>query len=345
MIRLTQGNILKSDVEAIVNTVNCVGVMGRGIALQFKKIFPDNFKAYEAACKRGEVKPGSMFVYDSGRLINPRYIINFPTKRHWKGRSHIEDIESGLTALFHEIEDRDIRSVAIPPLGCGLGGLKWKNVFPLIEKVVSKLSANVNVVVYEPSGTPSSLTIAKVNKVPCMTIGRASLIALMRRYLRPVIDPAITLLELQKLMYFMQEAGELLKLNYEKAPYGPYAKTLSHVLNLIEGHFISGYLDGGDTPEKHLELNPKIIPLAETFLEQFPETLVRFERVTNLIQGFETSFGMELLSTVHWVITREEATSIDLTIQKVHEWSPRKKMFSKAHITIASNTLIQQKWV
>lgn len=139
MIEFTSGDILKDDVDAIVNTVNCVGIMGRGIALQFKNAWPENFKAYEAACKREEVQPGRMFVYEVGQLTTPRYIINFPTKRHWRGKSRIEDIESGLKALVGEIRQRGIRSIAIPPLGSGLGGLDWNDVRPRIEAAMREV--------------------------------------------------------------------------------------------------------------------------------------------------------------------------------------------------------------
>jgi O-acetyl-ADP-ribose deacetylase (regulator of RNase III) len=151
MIRFTQGDILKADTEALVNTVNCVGVMGRGIALQFKNTFPENFKAYEVACLKKEVQPGRMFVFDTGELTSPRYIINFPTKRHWRGKSRIEDIETGLEALVKEIRARNIRSIAIPPLGSGLGGLNWADVRPLIERALTALP-EVDTVVFEPGG-------------------------------------------------------------------------------------------------------------------------------------------------------------------------------------------------
>src|SRR5271163_799270 len=125
MIRFATGDILKADAEALVNTVNCVGIMGRGIALQFKNAFPANFKAYAAACKREEVQPGQMFVYATGTMTNPKWIINFPTKRHWRGKSRIEDIEAGLQALVADLKRLKIKSVAVPPLGCGNGGLDW----------------------------------------------------------------------------------------------------------------------------------------------------------------------------------------------------------------------------
>ena len=149
MIEFRSGDILKDESEALVNTVNCVGVMGRGIALQFKDAYPDNFKVYAAACKLGEVQPGRMLVFETGKLAPTRFIINFPTKRHWRGRSRIEDIEKGLKALVEEIRTRGIRSIAIPPLGSGLGGLDWAAVKPRIEEAVKTLP-DVRVVIYEP---------------------------------------------------------------------------------------------------------------------------------------------------------------------------------------------------
>ena len=149
MIEYRSGDILMSEAEALVNAVNCVGVMGRGLALQFKRTFPENFKAYVAACKRELVQPGRMFVFETEQLIPPRYIINFPTKRHWRNKSRIEDIEAGLAALVSEIHTRRIRSIALPPLGCGLGGLNWADVRPRIEAAMQALD-DVQVFVYEP---------------------------------------------------------------------------------------------------------------------------------------------------------------------------------------------------
>src|ERR1700693_2272492 len=149
MIEYSTGDILQADAEALVNTVNCVGIMGRGIALQFKNAFPENFKAYVAACKREDVQPGRMFVYETGQLTNPKYIINFPTKRHWRGKSRMEDIDAGLEALAHEIRKRRIRSISLPPLGSGLGGLDWREVRPRIEAALCSLD-DVHVIVFEP---------------------------------------------------------------------------------------------------------------------------------------------------------------------------------------------------
>ena len=178
--------------------------MGRGVALQFKESFPANFKAYETACRREEVQPGRMFVFETGTLTNPKFIINFPTKRHWRGKSRMEDIDSGLRALADEIRMRGINSIAIPPLGSGLGGLDWSEVRPRIESTLRGFN-DLRVLIFEPNGTPSNF---KARDVPNMTAGRAALVALMHRYLGGLMDPFVSLLEVHKLMYFMQEAGE-----------------------------------------------------------------------------------------------------------------------------------------
>ena len=344
MIEYKTGDILAEDAEALINTVNCVGIMGRGIALQFKKAFPDNFKAYEAACKREEVQPGRMFVFETNQLTNPRYIINFPTKRHWRGKSRIEDIDAGLKALVEEIKNRGIRSLAIPPLGSGLGGLDWAQVRLRLEKALCDLD-DLEVIVFEPKGAPDARAMVKSREVPNMTPGRATLVGLMRRYLCGLLDPFVTLLEVHKLMYFMQEAGEPLKLRYRQGPYGPYADNLRHVLRTIEGHLISGYADGGDAPDRQLELVPGAVKDADTFLETSAETRSRFDKVVELVEGFETPFGLELLSTVHWVAKKEQTRSIDELVKKIYAWNDRKRRFSPRQIRLAWDVLSQKDWL
>ena len=150
MIEFKTGDLLTEDAEALVNAVNCVGVMGKGIALQFKQAWPANFQAYAAACKKEVVQPGRMFIVETGQQSNPRFIINFPTKRHWRERSRLEDIEAGLASLVKEIRRREIRSLAVPPLGAGLGGLDWREVRVRIDRALGKLK-DVRVVVCEPT--------------------------------------------------------------------------------------------------------------------------------------------------------------------------------------------------
>lgn len=340
MIDYTQGDILAAEAEALVNTVNCVGVMGRGIALHFKNAYPENFKAYAAACKRNEVQPGRMLVFETG-LLAPRWIINFPTKRHWRGKSRIEDIAAGMDALVSEIRGRGIRSIAIPPLGSGLGGLNWCDIRPIIEQGLASVP-QVRAIVFEPGGA-SPEPIAP--RTPKMTPGRATLVGLVRRYLAGMMETSISLLEIHKLMYFLQEAGEPLRLRYVQAQYGPYAENLRHVLQAINGHLISGYSAAGDTPDQRISLVPGAIERAEGFLAAHASTERRFERVGALVDGFETPFGLELLATAHWVATKPRESDPRVIVDRFYAWSPRKAQFTTDQVALALDRLGDTGWL
>jgi O-acetyl-ADP-ribose deacetylase (regulator of RNase III) len=344
MIELKMGDILAEDAEALVNTVNCVGIMGRGVALQFKQAFPENFKAYERACRQGQVEPGRMFVFDTGQLTHPRYIINFPTKRHWRGRSRIEDIQTGLDALVAEVRRRGIRSIALPPLGAGLGGLPWADVRSRIERAFLALP-DVHAVVFEPTPTSETAPVPKARKIPAMTPGRAVLVGLMDRYLAGLLDPFVTLLEVHKLMYFAQEAGQPMRLRYVAGPYGPYAENLRHVLHAIEGYYVSGFGAGGDAPDKVLQLVPGAVADARASVAAHPDSQARFEKVAQLAEGFESPFGLELLATVHWIATREHPTSEDDLIARTYAWAERKRQFSEHQIRLARRVLVERGWL
>ena len=344
MITSKTGDLLAEPAEALVNTVNCVGIMGRGVALQFRNAFPANYTAYKAACDREEVQPGRMFVYELGQLTRPRWIINVPTTRHWRGKSRIEDIESGLTALVTEIRARGIRSIALPPLGAGLGGLDWRKVKPLIVAALAPIDA-LEVTLFEPAGPPADGRGMVPQEVPTMTPGRAALVGLMDRYLGGLMDPFVSLLEVHKLMYFMQQAGQPLRLDYVKAAYGPFAENLGHVLARVEGHMVAGYRDGGDAPDKELTLVPGAVAEARIALAAAPETQARFDRVAALVAGFETPFGLELLSTVHWVAKEAGSTEPAAVIAGVYAWGERKRRFSERQIGLALDTLMAQGWL
>lgn len=343
-IEPSEGDLLRADADALVNTVNCVGFMGRGIAAQFKRAFPANFKAYAKACAVGEVVPGRMFITETGTLTGPRFIVNFPTKRHWRAKSRIEDIRDGLEALVIEVRERGIRSIAMPPLGCGLGGLDWADVRPLVERSFESLP-DVRVLLFEPRGAPPADRIAKRKEPPNMTKGRAVLIALIQRYLAGVMDPWVSLLELHKLMYFAQESGEPLRLRFKAAHYGPYAENLRHVLNEIEGHFLSGYADGGDAPDKPLELLPGVVERAREALAKQPDTHERFERVAAIVDGFETPSGLELLASVHWLATREDLSDTAKVTERLHDWTAKKRRFSEHQVGVALKRLRDEGWL
>ncbi len=343
MIEFQTGDILRADADALVNTVNCVGIMGRGVALQFKKAFPENFSAYKLACDRGDVQPGRMFVHETGFVDSPKFIINFPTKRHWKGKSRMEDIDAGLRALIEVVKQRGIRSIALPPLGSGLGGLHWPDVKSRIERAARELP-DVRFTVFEPRSDSAHVGPTTAAKAPSMTPGRAALVGLVRQYLDGLMDPSITLLEVHKLMYFLQEAGQSLRLRYEKAHYGPYAENLRHVLLAIDGYFVSGYGDGGETPGKELSLVPGAVSESDSFLAAHPDVRERFGRVARLVSGFETPFGLELLATVHWVVKHEGVAAADVE-HAVYAWNERKSQFTPRQLRVAYGVLHSQGWL
>jgi O-acetyl-ADP-ribose deacetylase (regulator of RNase III) len=287
-----------------------------------------------------------MHIYENGGLVGePHWIINFPTKGHWRAKSRIEDIEKGLEDLVNLVNTLKIQSIAIPPLGCGNGGLLWSDVRPRIETAFSKLDANV--LVYSPEGAPEVKAMINRTRKPNMTLGRAALIYLMDHYLKGFLDPFISLLEVHKLMYFLQESGEHLRLKYVKGHYGPYAENLGNVLTDLEHHYISGYGDGGDQPEKPLGLIAGAFEEASAFLSGKEPIRDRIHEVTSLIEGYEDSYGMELLSSVHWVMRdfKEARMNRSLAINRVHDWSSRKKKFFKAeHLEKAWDRLCETGW-
>ncbi len=344
MIYLTKGDILKQDADALVNTVNCVGVMGRGVALQFRRAFEDNYEAYRKACRGNEVHLGRMFVFERSSLDSPRWIINFPTKLHWKGRSQLRDINSGLADLVRVVREKQIRSIAIPALGCGLGGLDWKVVRPLIEESLASVP-EVEVYLFEPGVVPDAKEMVNRTSQPRLTAAKGALLGLMDRYLRGLMDVTVTLLEIYKLAYLLEVSGEPLRLSFAKGPYGPYSERLRHMINDMEGHYIVGYGAGGDRPNKPIELLEGAAVQARAVLSDHPETLARFEKVSRLIEGFESPYGMELLSTVHWVADQDRAATIDEAVQQVHSWSKRKRMFTRYQIGAAWERLRELNWL
>ena len=178
-----------------------------------------------------------------------------------------------------------------------------------------------------------------------MTAGRATLVVLIDRYVRGLLDPFATMLEVQKLMYFMQEAGEKLSLEFRKTPRGPYASNLRHVLGRVEGHFVSGYADDGNDPGKALSLVPGALRDARSFLDGQPGTRKRVERVSDLVDGFESDFGLELLATVHWVVNRENVRGIKEVVSRTYDWNHMKKRFTERQIELAVQRLTGKGWL
>ena len=213
-----------------------------------------------------------------------------------------------------------------------------------IEAALKECS-DLRVVRFEPGDTAADTRGNYSTDVPTMTAGRAALVGLIDCYLRGLLDPFVTLLEVHKLMYFMQDAGEPLKLQFQKGTYGPYAENLRHVLQKVEGHLVSGYADGGDRPDKELQLVPGALAETNAVLQTQPATRTHLKRVSDLVEGFESPFGLELLSTVHWVATKEPVQSIDDVVMRTYNWNTRKKQFSKRQIALAVNVLSQKHWL
>lgn len=343
MIELARGNLLEAQAEALVNTVNTVGVMGKGIALQFKQAYPLNFHAYKRACEQGEVLSGRMFVFHTGTIEWPRLIINFPTKRHWRAKTRLADIDAGLQDLLRVIQEEQVRSIAIPPLGCGNGGLDWGIVRPRIEVAFAQLSS-VKALLYAPEGPPEAAKMPVQTLRPRMTAGRAAVVGLLANYLLP--GYTATLLEMQKLTYFLQAAGEPLKLNFLRGQFGPYAENLNHSLQRMEGHFIRGY--GDRSSGASIELMPGAAEEAREFLWGGHESMQRLKRVAHLIEGFETPFSLELLASLHWLEDVEglELNNASTARRFLREWSPRKEAkFDSFQIEVALTHLHSHGWL
>ena len=278
-----------------MNTVNTVGVMGKGVALQFRQAYPEMYRAYEKACDAKDVQLGQMQVFDLGGLAGgPRWIINFPTKGHWKAKSRLADIESGLADLTATVEHLGIRSIALPPLGCGNGGLAWDDVLP--SSRLRSQPCQCSGINFPPTGVPEAAAMPNRTIRPKMTVGQATLVALMDRYLKGMLDPFVSLLEVHKLMYFLKTIGEpLQRLKFTRGLYGPYAPALRHSLIQMENHLTRGFGEGKDDPSTPLELLPGAVEASRAFLSSKNDTTERVNRVAPLIEGFEDPYGMELL--------------------------------------------------
>jgi len=348
MYKLTKGEIINSETEAIVNTVNTEGVMGKGIALEFKEVFPMNYKKYREACKKGEVIVGKMFVTETDELTNPKFIINFPTKKEWRYPSRIEYIKEGLKDLRNVISNNNIKSISIPPLGCGNGKLNWNDVKPLIIDSIKDLQ-NVEVVIFEPS---TEVYKEKINRVSEKKLSlnptRALILSALNRYL--ILGYELSLLEAQKVVYFLQRFGEDLKLKYEVNQYGPYAKNFDYLLNYLEGHYITGMKHKNIRPFEQIDIISEKLDEINNYVEEKCSQSQKdnLKKVYDLIEGFESPLGMELLATVDYVMlanmnARKNNSEL---ISKIYNWSTetawnerKRKQLKERYIDLAIERL------
>ncbi|HHQ4563306.1 TPA: type II toxin-antitoxin system antitoxin DNA ADP-ribosyl glycohydrolase DarG [Aeromonas veronii] len=323
MIRYTTGNLLDAPAEALVNTVNTVGVMGKGIALMFKERFPDNMARYAAACKSGQVTTGKMFITDTGELLGPRWIINFPTKQHWRSPSQMAWIREGLQDLRHWLVQHHVKSIAIPPLGAGNGGLPWPEVKQTIEEALGDL--DIEILLFEPSNQYQN--VAKRSGVEHLTPARALIAELVRRYW--FLGMECSLLEIQKLAWFLARVigrnalGDPLQLQFKAHRYGPYANHLTHLLNALDGSYLQSDKRIPDSkPFDVIWFNEaKKQELAVYLNTEAKAFLPILEQTSALIDGFESPYGMELLATVDWLMVEEGcAPTVSALRDGLHRW-------------------------
>jgi O-acetyl-ADP-ribose deacetylase (regulator of RNase III)/uncharacterized protein YwgA len=339
MVKYLTGNILESDAQALINTVNTVGVMGKGIALQFKKAYFNNFKAYSEACKRKEVQVGKLFVTkDSNLNSGEKYIINFPTKTDWRKPSEYSYIESGLDDLINVLTSNNIKSVAIPPLGAGNGGLDWEKVKRIIEDKLGKL--DMEIIVYEP--TKYIKEKLKKERVK-LTDARALLLFLLYDLVRN--GEFVSEFSAEKICYFLQRFGgkEYFKLNYSPNFYGPYSGKVRFVLNVLNGSYLMGYSDMNKKPFEPLTLVADGYETVKNHIEEKPELLSIANKTISFLSGFYSDFALELLSSIDYISIQRKSFDKSIINEELKNWSDRKRsMFSNPRYIDISLSQLQK---
>lgn len=345
MITYVTGNIFDSTAQAIVNTVNTQGVMGKGLALQFKEAYPTNYELYRKACKRGEVVTGRMFITEDegGLLGRPRVIVNFPTKRAWRDPSEYSYIEEGLDDLRREIAARGIASIAMPPLGTNNGGLSWPVVKKMMEDALGGLDCDITI--FEPGS--AQVERMKKEKVK-LTPARAMLLRVLADMEAEMEDASEFAAE--KVCYFLQRMGgaDVFKLCFEKGIYGPYSGKVRHMLHQLNGSYVMGMSSMSQRPFDEIWLTPGTRQAADDFLASAePRFRELTGRVMALLSGCYMSYLLELLATVDFIVSHEAGgvMSDDEIVEAVghslEDWSWRKgRLFNDdGHIRMALGRL------
>jgi O-acetyl-ADP-ribose deacetylase (regulator of RNase III)/uncharacterized protein YwgA len=339
MIKYLTGDMLKSDAEALVNTVNTVGVMGKGIALQFKEAFPYNNKVYVQACKNKELLTGNLLaVSDSNLLYGKKLIINFPTKTHWRQPSKYEYIEQGLESLKALLKEKNIKSIAIPPLGAGNGGLDWEKVKPMITMALDNLPVDIQI--YEPNAAIKEiLQRQQPKKAIELTAARASLLYCL--FVFESFGEYSSLFAANKLAYFLQRMGQYLKLDFKPHHYGPYALGVEKVLYHLNGVYLKGLEQGEAKPFEPLNLNYEHWDSINQYVQKMPlEDRDRLIQMVEFIKNFTSELSLEILASVDFILASNPTYNIDEVMTSLATWSLRKKnLFKKESVERAYNHL------
>lgn len=339
MIHYLTGNIFDSEATALVNTVNLVGVMGKGIALQFKNQFPLNFKRYQDACKNQEIGIGQLFVTKESSILGEKIIINFPTKIHWRTSSEYSYIEEGLADLKRVIKEYQITSIALPPLGAGNGGLNWEKVKQLINKELSNL--DITIYVYEPNSYIKEHLKSERAK---LTDARALLLYVLYDLVRH--GEYVSEFSSEKVCYFLQKFGaqDLFRLTYKPKYYGPYSGKVRYVLKYLNGSYIMGYSDMDKKPFESISIIPDYQNEIEEYISQNSRLSEIAQKTTNFLNGFYSDFGLELLSSVDFILTGNPTESVEQVYSQLCHWNQRKNnLFADIrYVKIAYNHLKEQ---
>lgn len=336
MLHFVTGDLLQSNAEALVNTVNTVGVMGKGIALQFKENFPANNKAYIEACKLNTLAPGKLLmVADKSIHYGEKQIINFPTKVHWRAPSTYEYVEEGLKALRTLIQEKNIKSIAMPPLGCGNGGLDWAVVRPMIVRYMDGL--DIDVQVYEPNTHIKQLLQQQETKKEVkLTPARVQLMYILYAY--ESMGEYSSLFAANKLAYFLQRMGQPLQLQFKPHHYGPYAIGVEKVLYALNGVYLRGVEQGQATPFEPLYLNYGKCAEIKEYVEKelTANDRERLLKLMELLKGFTSDLPLELLATIDYVMQEKQGMTLEEVTNAVAKWSSRKeKLFKDEYMAIA----------
>ncbi|NJN27957.1 MAG: macro domain-containing protein [Cyclobacteriaceae bacterium] len=339
-MKFIKGNLLDSEAQALVNTVNTVGVMGKGIALQFKERFPENFRAYSRACKNGEVKTGKMFVHDELTINGQKTIINFPTKEQWVRKSQYKFIEDGLQDLVNVIRNRNLKSVAIPPLGAGNGGPSWSRVKMLMTQYLSELK-DVELYIYEPNAEIKKILQKENQRKDIKLIpARAMLLYSLFKYER--FGEHYTVFTANKIMYFLQQSGENLKLKFEPYAYGPYAQAVEKVLYALNGKYLSGLEQMQAGPFEQLKLDYSRYDEVNEFVNKNLDSdqKRKLSDLFKFIDGFESTFSLEILSSVHFLRKSNPGLTKEQILVRIQNWNSRKKSrINEYHVELAHEQL------
>ena len=343
MIQFKKGDLLASTDGVLVNTVNTVGVMGKGIALQFRDEFPHNYEVYVEACRKGELYPGKLLVVDDK---SPRYgvktIVNLPTKIHWRNPSKYEYVEKGLEALREFIIANNVEAISIPPLGCGNGGLDWNRVKSMITHYLADLHSTLHI--YEPSADVARVLKSTAVQHGDVKLTNSSAMLLYALFFYETMGESASLFAANKLAYFLQRSGEpaFKKYKFTRAHFGPYSYQVGKALHKLNGKYLIGLEQMNLRAFEPLTLQystwEEIKEYADTILPRASRE--RLNHLVALVSGFQSTLSLEVLATVDFVRKENQGISLEETVQKVWEWSDRKQLlFKERYIQIAFNHL------